>query len=175
VSRAPLWIFGYGSLIWRAGFPFERREAAHVRGWTRRLDQGSPDHRGTPERLGRVATLVRAPGARCGGAAYLVADHLADEVLAALDHRERGGYERISVAAWLDGGEVVSATTWIASADNPYHLGAAPLADMVAQICAAVGPSGSNVEYVVELARALEALRVDDPHIRAVSDALRGA
>src|SRR5581483_2212492 len=59
----PLWIFGYGSLLWRPGFPFEEQRAALVRGFARRLAQGSPDHRGTPERLGRVATLEPAPGA----------------------------------------------------------------------------------------------------------------
>jgi cation transport regulator ChaC len=170
-DRGALWIFAYGSLLWRPGFPFERRAAAFLEGWERRLDQGSPDHRGTPEKLGRVATLVRAEGRRCGGAVYLIADPDRDEVLAALDHRERGGYDRVEVDATLADpvGDPVRAVVWVASPDNPYHLGPAPIEDMVLQIRAAVGPSGANVEYVLRLGETLRALGVDDPHIAAIA------
>jgi glutathione-specific gamma-glutamylcyclotransferase len=167
----PLWIFAYGSLLWRPGFPFERRSAAFLEGWERRLDQGSPDHRGTPEKLGRVATLVRADGRRCGGAVYRVADPDRAEILVALDHRERGGYDRVEVDAILADppGERVRAVVWVASPDNPYHLGPAPLDEMVRQIQTAVGPSGANVEYVLRLAETLRALGVHDPLVAAVA------
>lgn len=171
-----LWIFGYGSLLFRPGFPFEERRPARIQGFTRRLDQGSPDHRGTPERLGRVATLERAPDAWVGGAVYRVAARDEDTVLAQLDHREQGGYERVTIAALpVHGGDVgapITATTWIATRDNPYHLGPAPLAVMVAQIRAAVGPSGPNVEYVLRLAEALRAMELVDPHIEELARAL---
>ena len=172
-ARRPLWIFGYGSLLFRPGFPYETRLPAVVRGFRRRLDQGSPDHRGTPERLGRVATLIRDPLATLGGAVYRVADPDADAVLEALDHREKGGYERIEVEATLVGGsEVIVATTWIASPDNPYHLGPAELDAMVAQIRASIGPSGSNIEYVLKLAAILKELGIDDPHVDEIARAL---
>jgi cation transport regulator ChaC len=174
---SPLWIFGYGSLLWRPGFPFEEKRAALVRGFARRLAQGSPDHRGTPERLGRVATLERAPGAASGGLVYRVADRDAPEVLAALDVREQGGYDRLELDAELveEPGGRVMAVTWVASPGNPYHLGPAPLAEVVAQIRAAVGPSGSNVEYVVRLDATLRALGFHDAHVAEVAAALRGA
>ncbi len=73
-----VWLFGYGSLIWKADFPFLERRPAHIHGWARRFWQGSHDHRGTPEAPGRVATLVREPGAVCHGMAY----RIAPEVLA---------------------------------------------------------------------------------------------
>ncbi len=172
-----LHVFGYGSLLFRPDFPYAERRGAYVRGWQRRLDQGSPDHRGTPSLLGRVATLVRAPEARCGGAVYTVESAHRDEVLALLDHRERGGYARIEVEAFLVGSEIapgamVLATTWIATTDNPYYLGPAPFDAMVAQIRAAVGPSGANVDYVRKLAGALAELGVDDPDIARIADAL---
>jgi len=146
-----------------------------VRGYVRRLDQGSPDHRGTPTRLGRVATLLHAPEASSGGAVFRVADRHAEEVLAALDHREQGGYARVAIeAALLDGAGAASvlATTWIATPDNPYHLGPAELPEMVTQILASTGPSGTNLEYVLKLDETLRALGIDDPHVAAVARAL---
>lgn len=165
--RVALWIFAYGSLLWRTEFPFERRAAAVIDGWERRLDQGSPDHRGSPERLGRVATLVRTAGASCTGAAYLVNEEDRAAVLALLDHRERGGYDRVEVQATLplEEGTRVTAVTWVASPENPFHLGRTDLATMAEQIRGASGPSGTNRDYVLSLAKALAALGVVDPQI----------
>jgi cation transport regulator ChaC len=146
-----------------------------VRGYRRRLDQGSPDHRGTPERLGRVATLIAAPGALCGGAVYRLPERDAPAILAALDVREQGGYDRIDLAAEIVGGPTVTAITWVASPGNPYHLGPAPLTEMVAQIRAAVGPSGANRDYALALDDALRDLGFADPHVTEIAAALRGA
>ncbi len=171
----PLWIFAYGSLLWRAGFPFERRAAAVISGWERRLDQGSPDHRGTPERLGRVATLVPVPSGSCAGAVYLVKEEDRASVLAALDHRERGGYDRVEVEAALtdEGGMKVAAVTWVASSENPFHLGRTDLETMAAQIRAASGPSGTNRDYVLALAEALATLGAVDREIATLSAMVR--
>jgi cation transport regulator ChaC len=175
----PIWIFGYGSLLWRPGFAFEERRAAVVRDYQRRLDQGSPDHRGTPARLGRVATLLRAPGAACGGAVYRLAERDAPAILEALDVREQGGYDRLSLPAELIGGDgpggAVTAITWVASPGNTYHLGPAPLEVMTAQIRAAVGPSGANLEYALRLDATLRELGFEDPHVAAVAAALRAS
>lgn len=99
-------VFGYGSLIWKPGFPYCREQPACVRGFARRFWQRSSDHRGTPESPGRVLTLIRpeelAPAggqgdvesAEVSGIAYEVADAHWEEVLALLDFRERHGYTR---------------------------------------------------------------------------------
>jgi len=159
-------VFGYGSLLFRQDFPHAPPRVAIVHGWTRRFDQGSHDHRGTPEQPGRVVTLVPQDGAACEGAVFEIADRDEASVLAALDVREQGGYERCRVRATLrDTGERVDAITWIAQPDNAFSLGPAPMDAMARQMAAASGPSGSNVEYVLRLARVLRELAIDDPHV----------
>ena len=92
-----LWIFGYGSLVWRPAFLHRERCAAWVQGWSRRFWQGSIDHRGVPGSPGRVVTLLRDPAASCWGMAYRVEVTRVEEILSGLDHREKGGYERFDV------------------------------------------------------------------------------
>ena len=92
-----LWIFGYGSLVWRPAFPHRERRAAFIEGWERRFWQGSTDHRGVPGAPGRVVTLVPCEGKTCWGMAYHVPGEDVAATLDQLDHRERGGYARRNV------------------------------------------------------------------------------
>lgn len=164
-----VWIFGYGSLVWRPAFPHRERCAGFIEGFARRFWQGSTDHRGVPEAPGRVATLVPEPRARCWGVAYRVAAAEREAVLARLDHRERGGFERREVALRRVVGAVeappLPALVYVAGPENPNYLGPAPLDAMAAQIREARGPSGRNDEYLLRLSHALRELGGEDPHV----------
>src|SRR6185295_1207277 len=94
VVSAPLWLFAYGSLIWRPGFQYAERTRGHVRGWSRRFWQGSTDHRGLPGAPGRVLTVTPDAAATCWGVAYRLEPGRRDAILRELDRREQGGYER---------------------------------------------------------------------------------
>jgi cation transport regulator ChaC len=158
------WVFGYGSLIYKADFPFQERVPAHIEGWERRFWQGSHDHRGTPDAPGRVVTLVPAKNVRCGGMAY----RILESVFEHLDHREKNGYVRIDTPMHLDDGRSVTATVYIAASDNHAFLGPASLEDIAAQIRGSHGPSGANREYLLHLADALRKLNIVDEHVYAL-------
>lgn len=167
------WIFGYGSLIWRPGFAFLTSEIAAIDHRVRRFWQGSTDHRGIPGAPGRVVTLVDAPGARCWGRAFALPPDQRHDILAGLDHREQGGYQRLALPLHFVDGRKVQGVTWIATADNPNYLGPAPLPAIAAQVRSAVGPSGPNREYVLRLDEALRDDGHDDPHVRAIAELVR--
>lgn len=168
------WVFGYGSLVWRPAFEHRERVPAHITGWVRRFWQASPDHRGTPADPGRVVTLIAQPDAICHGMAYRVAQDVWQPILAALDHREKAGYEHVRCPLHLVDGRRTDGLVYIAGPGNPNFIGPAPLADMAAQIRRCVGPSGPNVEYVVELHRALVAQGTPDPDVAALYAAVSG-
>ena len=161
------WVFGYGSLVWRPAFPYARKAPAYVTDYARRFWQGSTDHRGVPGAPGRVVTLVPDPGAKCWGMAYSIAPEHHDEVLATLDHREKGGYARLQVPLHGRDERVLtqSGLVYVATADNENYLGPAPLAEIAQQVRISAGPSGHNRQYVLKLADALRTHGADDDHV----------
>lgn len=174
-APADLWIFGYGSLVWKPAIPFTERRPGAVRGWARRFWQGSTDHRGVPGRPGRVVTLTREPRATLTGTAYRVAPEHRDAVLRRLDHREQGGYDRafVDVHGITDDTTFARAILYLATPDNPNWLGPADLEAIAAQVRRSRGPSGPNDEYVLRLADALAELGPPDPHVRALARLVR--
>src|SRR5690606_22747116 len=65
---------------------------SYVDGFARRFWQASTDHRGLPEKPGRVVTLMPDASSRCWGVSYRIATNERSRVLAALLQREQGGY-----------------------------------------------------------------------------------
>lgn len=168
-DHSSIWLFGYGSLIYKADFAYFERRPAQIHGWVRRFWQGSHDHRGTPEHPGRVTTLVEQDGAVCVGMAYRVAPAAFEH----LDHREKNGYLRFTTALEFADGKSVEGLVYIATADNAAWLGPASDGDIARHIAASTGPSGPNREYLLELATALRKLGADDPHVFAIEAQLQ--
>jgi len=90
--------------------------------------------------------------------------------MAQLAERERGGYRREEVIIHIEGGDAgeVAGFFYRAAPGNPNYLGPSNLAEVAAQVRTARGPSGSNLEYVLELASALRALGVQNDPVFAL-------
>jgi glutathione-specific gamma-glutamylcyclotransferase len=169
-GAAELWVFGYGSLLFRAEFPFVERRVARIRGFSRRLWQSSPDHRGTPEAPGRVVTLIEARASSVLGIAFRIAREQSYAVLAELDQRERAGYERVEVEVEFSEAPFgrARALVYQARPENPGFVANAADESIAEIVRSARGPSGDNASYVQQLAQALRELGEDDPHVFAI-------
>jgi len=159
-----VWLFGYGSLIYKADFTYLERRPASIRHWVRRFWQGSHDHRGTLEAPGRVVTLIPQTDAVCVGMAYLIAP----DALAHLDVREKNGYLRFVTSLSLDDGREPEGLVYIATEENAAFLGAASERDIAEHIARSTGPSGPNRDYLLQLADALHQMDAEDPHVFAI-------
>jgi len=176
-----VWVFGYGSLIWRPAMAYVARRAGRVDGWARRFWQASTDHRGTTEAPGRVLTLVESDGV-LWGMAYAIARAAWPETEAALELREQQGYARLSVDIGLTAGEqagrvteTVAGLLYVATPANPYFVGPEPLEVTADVVRRSRGPSGNNVDYVLELDRTLAAMGAADPEVSALAERVRVA
>lgn len=156
-----IWLFGYGSLIYKADFGYLERRPAFIRHWARRFWQGSHDHRGTPAAPGRVVTLIPEPDAVCAGMAYLITT----DTLEHLDLREKNGYLRFVAELNLDDGRRIEGLVYIATAENAAYLGPAPEHEIAQHIATSSGPSGPNRDYLIHLAAALREMDAHDPHV----------
>ena len=160
-DHSQVWLFGYGSLIYKADFPYVEQRPASIRHWARRFWQGSHDHRGTPDAPGRVVTLVPQRDAVCVGMAYLITP----AVFTQLDVREKNGYLRFAAELNFGEDEQSEGLAYIATAENAAFLGPAPEVEIARHIAASSGPSGPNRDYLLQLATALRALGANDPHV----------
>lgn len=164
------WIFGYGSLVWRPAFEHIQSAPAYIDGFERKFWQASPVHRGTARKPGRVVTLLPNPEARCWGMAYQVRADDGERILRRLDHRERTGYEQVRTTLHVRGvGAIDNVLLYVAGPDNPNYVGPEHHEDTMAVIRDAKGESGTNIDYLQELTRALREMQVEDPHIEELA------
>ena len=167
-GQASVWLFGYGSLIFKADFDYLERRPASITNWTRRFWQGSHDHRGSTVFPGRVATVVEQAGAECAGMAYLITPQVFDH----LDQREQNGYLRLATDITFEDGTSAEGLIYVATEQNAAYLGSASELEIARQIARARGPSGPNRDYLNQLALALRALGKEDPHVFAIEQHL---
>ena len=164
-----LWIFGYGSLIWRPEFDFAERRPAKVHGWHRALKMWSRINRGTPERPGLVFGLLS--GGSCHGVVFRIPKASGREVLAALWAREMklAVYDPKWLTCITTQGPV-SALTFTLSRKSPSHTGALTPDEYRRIFTEATGIYGTTYEYAH---RTLEGLKRHNIRDRGLEKLLR--
>ncbi|XP_014227018.1 putative glutathione-specific gamma-glutamylcyclotransferase 2 isoform X1 [Trichogramma pretiosum] len=176
-----MWVFGYGSLIWKADFPYEKRVVGHIKGFIRRFYQKSTDHRGVPSRPGRVVTLLSSnnPLDEVWGCAYKIANEDIESVTKHLDYRENM-YERVDVLFHPFSNSQAEATPfhlniYIAREVNPNFAGYEDIDTIASHIAECVGASGHNTEYLYNLAHSMRAIapKVYDAHLFDLENAVK--
>jgi glutathione-specific gamma-glutamylcyclotransferase len=177
VERAPhgeLWVFGYGSLMWRPGFAYAFRCKAMLRGWRRSLCIYSHDYRGTPEKPGLVLGLDR--GGACAGVAFRVKAALREATIRYLRDREQvtSVYVERVVPVTLESGERVNALTYVADRLHRQYAGRIDREAMLAIVRASRGQSGENAAYVTETQDHLAAIGVRDSELEWLAERLQG-
>lgn len=162
------WVFGYGSLMWNPGFPFEERIQARLMGYRRSLCVRSWVHRGTEERPGLVLGLDR--GGSCRGVAFKVPLSDQGETLDYLRERELVTHvylERL-LPLKLDDGRIVKAVTYVVDRAHAQYGGAVTVSEAARIVNAAVGQSGPNPVYVANTVAHLREMGIHDHWLESV-------
>ncbi|MEL6289752.1 MAG: gamma-glutamylcyclotransferase [Pseudomonadota bacterium] len=196
-----LWVFGYGSLIWRPDFPFVEQRRARLAGFHRALCAYSVAHRGTVDWPGLIFALRR--GGYCDGVAFRVAARDEDRVVTALRAREQvtgvyqerrrpvrlgqriaaneqdrlsdvgaAAFDRLSTAT---DGQFVRALFYIVDATHRQFAGNLDIRAQIRIVRGALGGSGANIDYVLETHRALTALGIRDRQLARLAAAISPA
>jgi cation transport protein ChaC len=168
-GQEDLWVFGYGSLIWRPDFDFAERRPALVHGWHRALKMWSRINRGTPERPGLVFGLLS--GGCCRGMVFRIAREHGADTLTKLWSREMS--TAVYDPRWLhaqtpDG--PVRALAFTLSRKSPSHTGELSEEEYRAIFALATGIYGTTFDYAH---RTLEELRRHDIRDRNLEKLLR--
>ena len=172
--HAPLWVFGYGSLIWDPGFPVAERRLARANGWHRSFCMRSIHHRGTVAQPGLVLALDRAEGATCAGLAFRGTDGAEDAARAALRARELVSSAYLEEVLRVETAEgPLEALTYVIDPDHTQYCGGLPLEEQARIIAGATGGRGPNRDYLWSTAAHLADLGIADPDLEWLAARVR--
>jgi cation transport protein ChaC len=170
-SRDDLWVFGYGSLMWRPGFEFIEQVPARLIGEHRALCVYSFDHRGTPEKPGLVLGLDR--GGACRGVAFRVVAKRREQTIEYLRSREQTThvYREVMRSVWLENEsrDRVSALAYVVDRGHIQYAGRLSLAEQLRLVRQGHGRSGNNRDYVLSTVKSIEAQGFRDPQLHQLA------
>ena len=175
-SGGDLWVFGYGSLMWRPGFEFLERRPGRCMGAHRALCVYSFVHRGTPEKPGLVLGLDQ--GGNCRGILYRVAAKKRAETITYLREREQVTlvYREAWRSVWFldDPAERVQALCYMVDRGHEQYAGRLTLDRQLHFVRQGHGRSGNNRDYVVETVAEIERQGYRDRDLHLLAERLKG-
>lgn len=159
-----LWVFGYGSLMWNAGFPVAERSLATLADHARSFCMWSVHHRGTEDHPGLVLALDPCPGATVTGLALRAEEGHEDKTLGYLREREliSSAYLEERVRLTLADGRAVDAVAFVVDTAHRQYVGSLSLEEQARVIASATGGRGPNTDYLWNTVTHLHELGIPD-------------
>lgn len=171
-----LWVFAYGSLMWKPGFDVAERARARLDGYRRGFCMWSIHHRGTIDEPGLVLALDPDPDASCEGMGLRVEREDRDAVLAYLRERELVSsaylehFERIA----LSDGRQVEAVVYVMDTGHTQYTGTLSLSHQAEVIARSVGGMGPNDAYLFATLDHLTQMGCPDAEMEEIARLVRG-
>jgi glutathione-specific gamma-glutamylcyclotransferase len=166
LGDAPLRVFAYGSLIWKAEFEYVQQTRATLRGWHRAFCMKIERWRGTRGQPGLMMALDR--GGSCAGVIYELPNQDHSVQLERLLRREMTNKPPTNMPAWLQvetQGEKFRALAFVVSRSGHSYQGKLPLEEVAAILARAAGHWGSGAEYLFNTVSHLEQLGIHDRNL----------
>lgn len=170
-ASGEIWVFGFGSLMWNPGFAHDRSQPATLDGYERKFHIWTAMARGTPERPGLGLCLEPGDG-QCRGIAFRMDAEARDSAFAYLWDREMvsGIYRPAWVSILLDGGEPVTALTFVVNRAHRQYAGPMPPERMAEVMASAAGKYGRCRDYLANTVAELVGLGVPDRELERLLD-----
>jgi cation transport protein ChaC len=162
-----VWIFAYGSLIWKPACDFVEIRTGLVRGWHRAFCLGWNNRfRGSDANPGLMLALDR--GGACNGVLYRLPPGKIDENMTRLLEREMGWLPSPFPPRWVNvksGERTIRAITFCIDRHSGRYVSGLSVERIAEVLARAVGSRGSMAEYLYATVRHLEDLGIHDPHL----------
>jgi len=167
-DQSAVWIFGYGSLMWRPDFPYLEALPGLLYGYHRALCVVSTVYRGTAEKPGLVLGLDR--GGSCRGRVFRLAPDDVTPVMEYLHEREMptNVYDPKFLPVRLGDGRRIAAYTFIVRRDHVQYAGVLEMVEQARLVAQGVGPNGLALEYLGNTLEHLDDLGIREGRLHKI-------
>ena len=166
LGGAPIWVFAYGSLIWKPASDIAEQRRGIAFGWHRSFCIEMRSWRGCPEQPGLMMALRR--GGSCTGLAQRPLGEDGHALMVKLLRREIGGPNGYAALRLIDlhtEDGPLRALCFYADPPDVADRPELPVAEVAAILARACGHAGSGAEYLFKTVAALQVIEIHDPHL----------
>lgn len=170
-GHGPIWVFAYGSLLWRPAFDCETMRLAGVRGWRRNFCMEIRRWRGSPEQPGLMMGLRK--GGTCASVVMRLAQDNRLAQLVRLLKRETDVEEDLQSVRWIDAdtaeGSVRALACWAEPVESRMFV-EKPIEEQAYMLARACGSAGSGAAYLHQTVSSLARLELDDEYLNTLDE-----
>jgi cation transport protein ChaC len=171
----PLWVFAYGSLLWRPAFDVAATRLAQARGWRRDFCMEIRRWRGSPEQPGLMMGLREGGG--CAGVVMQLAHNDRQAQLVRLLKREVDTEEDLHSVRWIeadtDQGKVRALASWAEPVMSRMFVEKS-IEEQAYMLARACGSGGSGAAYLHRTVMSLADLGLADDYLTTLDELVAG-